>query len=203
MPPANPGAVSLAMADRHRGLHPAGERRRCPERSGSRRRPRRASARSACGKRRRRSRARRRPRRRRARAGSCAGTAAQPLGLTLTGEVPNYVPVTDEMLRNQPAGRLADGAAQLPGLELQPADPDHARQREEPAARVGLGDERWRRRTSRCRSSHNGILYLVHTGNIVQALNGRDGELIWEYRAGPERRRRRCGTWRSTRTSCS
>ncbi len=34
---------------------------------------------------------------------------------------------------------------------------------------------------------HNGILYLVHTGNIVQALNGRDGELIWEYRAGPER----------------
>ena len=38
-------------------------------------------------------------------------------------------------------------------------------------------------------SSHNGILYLVHTGNIIQALNGRDGELIWEYRAGPERRR--------------
>ena len=34
--------------------------------------------------------------------------------------------------------------------------------------------------------AHNGILYLVHTGNIVQALNGRTGELIWEYRAGPD-----------------
>ena len=33
-----------------------------------------------------------------------APAAAQPLGLTVAGEVPNYVPVTDEMLRNPPAG---------------------------------------------------------------------------------------------------
>ena len=63
----------------------------------------------------------------------------QPLGLTLTGEVPNYVPVTDEMLQEPAAGRLADGAAELPGLELQPADPDHARQREGPASSPGSG----------------------------------------------------------------
>ena len=33
--------------------------------------------------------------------------------------------------------------------------------------------------------AHDGTLYLVHTGNIVQALNGETGDLIWEYRAGP------------------
>ena len=32
---------------------------------------------------------------------------------------------------------------------------------------------------------HNGIMYLVNTGNIVQALDGRTGELIWEHRVGP------------------
>ena len=34
--------------------------------------------------------------------------------------------------------------------------------------------------------AHDGTLYLVHTGNIVQALNGETGDLIWEYRAGPD-----------------
>jgi len=29
---------------------------------------------------------------------------------------------------------------------------------------------------------HNGIMYLTHPGNIVQALDAASGELIWEYR---------------------
>ena len=40
------------------------------------------------------------------------------------------------------SGRLADGAPQLSGLEPQPADADHAGQREGSAARVELGHER-------------------------------------------------------------
>ena len=35
---------------------------------------------------------------------------------------------------------------------------------------------------------HNGILYLLNPNNIVQALDARTGELIWEQRAGPEQR---------------
>jgi alcohol dehydrogenase (cytochrome c) len=31
---------------------------------------------------------------------------------------------------------------------------------------------------------HNGIIYLNNTGNILQALDGRSGELIWEQRYG-------------------
>jgi alcohol dehydrogenase (cytochrome c) len=33
---------------------------------------------------------------------------------------------------------------------------------------------------------HNGIIYLSNTSNTVQALDGRNGELIWENRIGPE-----------------
>ena len=29
--------------------------------------------------------------------------------------------------------------------------------------------------------AHDGIIYLINTGNIVQALDGRTGELIWEH----------------------
>ena len=46
------------------------------------------------------------------------------------------------------ARRLADDAAQLPGLEPQPAHRDHDRQRQGPAARVGVGDERRRRESA-------------------------------------------------------
>jgi alcohol dehydrogenase (cytochrome c) len=33
---------------------------------------------------------------------------------------------------------------------------------------------------------HNGTIYLVNTGNIVQALDARTGDLIWENQVGPE-----------------
>ena len=52
---------------------------------------------------------------------------------------------------------------------------------------------------------HNGIVYLVGTGDMIQALNGKTGDLIWESEIGPgeavsmgSMRR----TWRSTTTSC-
>ena len=32
---------------------------------------------------------------------------------------------------------------------------------------------------------HNGIMYLVHPGHIVQALDARTGDLIWENNVGP------------------
>ena len=49
--------------------------------------------------------------------------------------------------------RLADGAPQLSGVELQPAHRDHAQQREGSQAVVGVADERRpAARSSRCRS---------------------------------------------------
>ena len=75
-------------------------------------------------------------------AGQGRGGASANRGVTVHGEVKNYVPVTAEMLQESAGRRLADVPRQLSGLELQPAESDHARQREGSAARVGLGDER-------------------------------------------------------------
>ena len=33
---------------------------------------------------------------------------------------------------------------------------------------------------------HNGVMFLANPGNIVQALDARTGELIWENRVGPD-----------------
>jgi alcohol dehydrogenase (cytochrome c) len=33
---------------------------------------------------------------------------------------------------------------------------------------------------------HDGIIFLANTGNIVQAIDGRTGDLIWENRIGPD-----------------
>ena len=62
-----------------------------------------------------------------------AGTAARGgrdgspnMGVTVPGEVRNYVPVTPEMLRNPPPRRLADFWPQLSATQLQSAESDHA-----------------------------------------------------------------------------
>jgi len=35
---------------------------------------------------------------------------------------------------------------------------------------------------------YNGIVYLINPGNVIQALDGRTGELIWEHWTGPANR---------------
>src|SRR5207247_8462177 len=32
---------------------------------------------------------------------------------------------------------------------------------------------------------HNGVMYLTNTMNVVQALDAKSGELVWEHRVGP------------------
>ena len=71
--------------------------------------------------------------------GDAAPVAPARRGLTVTGEVKNYVPVTDEMLRNPDPGDWLMARAQLSGLELQPADADHARQRRRICSSRGCG----------------------------------------------------------------
>ena len=34
----------------------------------------------------------------------------------------------------------------------------------------------------------NGIVYLINPGNVIQALDGKTGELIWEHWTGPANR---------------
>ena len=117
--------------------------------------------------------------------GRPGGQAPAPRGLTVSGEVKNYTPVTDEMLRrpdpndwlivrgnyqawNHTAlGQITPG--NVAGLRL--------------AWIWSMAEGGWNEPSPLV---HNGIVYLENTGNIVQALDGQSGDLIWEYRAGGE-----------------
>jgi alcohol dehydrogenase (cytochrome c) len=117
---------------------------------------------------------------------AAAAAAPQgPRGVTVTGTVPGYRPVTDAMLRDQPAGDWLMVRRNYEGWSHSPLDAITA---------ANVGDLRlawvWAMNEGGQNQpmplAHNGILYLVHTGNIIQALDGATGDLIWEHRAGPD-----------------
>ena len=126
--------------------------------------------------------------------GPGAGAAAPtpdgaPLGRTVAGEVPGYVPVTDDMLRTPPDGDWLMSRRNYQAWSYSPL----TQITRDNVKRLRLAWV-WNMNESGAGTrgsqpmplAHNGILYLVHTGNVLQALDGRTGDLIWEYRAGPE-----------------
>jgi alcohol dehydrogenase (cytochrome c) len=105
-----------------------------------------------------------------------------PRGLVVAGEVKNYTPVTDAMLRNpDPSDWLmirhdyhANNYSPLNQITTQNVKDLQLQWvwamnegTNQPAPLV-----------------HNGILYINNPGNIVQALDARKGDLIWENRIG-------------------
>jgi alcohol dehydrogenase (cytochrome c) len=110
---------------------------------------------------------------------------AGPRGLTVTGEVKNYVPVTDEMLlhpdpndwlmirRNYQASSYSPLAQittkNVQGLQL--------------VWSWAMNDGGAAETTP---IVHNGTIFLSNTSNTVQALDARTGDLIWENHLGPE-----------------
>jgi alcohol dehydrogenase (cytochrome c) len=109
--------------------------------------------------------------------------AAPAKGITRAGEVKNYVPVTDAMLKNPPAAdwlMIRGGQAAHNFSTLNQITTDNVKSLQlvwswtmnnggtnQPAPIV-----------------HNGVMYLNNTGNILQALDARTGDLIWENNYG-------------------
>jgi alcohol dehydrogenase (cytochrome c) len=104
---------------------------------------------------------------------------AAPVGITIAGEVPNFVPVTDAMLLKQDPGdwlmirRDYHATDYSPLTQITPANvkdlqlvymhPMHEGGTNQPAPIV-----------------HNGIIYLGNTGGYLQAIDGATGKTIWE-----------------------
>ncbi len=115
--------------------------------------------------------------------GAAPQQAGGQRGLTVTGTVKNFTPVTDAMLRNpdpgdwlmirrnyqawsySPLNQIT--TANVKGLQLQWV--------------WAMNEGSWNEPTP---IVHNGIMYLANTGNTVQALDAKTGELIWENRVG-------------------
>jgi len=98
--------------------------------------------------------------------------------------VKNYVPVTDDMLRNQDPGdwlmarRNYQGWSHSPLTQITPANARDLQLVWSWGMSEGQGNEP-------SPLVHNGVLYLVNIQNIVQAIDARTGDLIWENHVGP------------------
>ena len=109
---------------------------------------------------------------------------APPRGLTITGEVKDFRPVTDEMLRNPPPGdwlmmrRNYQAWSHSPLSEITTANVKDLR-----LAWVWAMNETGANQPTPL--VHDGIMYLANTMNVVQALDAATGDLIWENHVGP------------------
>ena len=112
------------------------------------------------------------------------GAAAPPaVGLTVQGEVKNFTRITDEMLKNPPPGdwlvlRRDHYASNFSPLTQITRDNAQDLQ----LAWVWPMNEGGTQQPSPL--AHNGTIFLNNTGGIIQALDGKTGNLIWEHRLG-------------------
>ena len=120
------------------------------------------------------------------RAASDPGRFSLPtkFGLTLKGDIQNYVPVTDEMLRNPPDGDWLMFRRNYAGWSYSPLKEINT----DNVAKLTL---KWMWSMPENGTMeitpmvHNGIIYVWGTGNTIQALDAKTGNLLWENRIGP------------------
>ena len=108
-----------------------------------------------------------------------------PRGITVAGEVKNYVPVTDAMLRNQDPGDWLMLRRDYKATYYSPLNQITAQ---------NVNDLRlvwsWAMQEGASNGNqpapivHNGVLYVNNAGMVLQALDAKTGELIWENRYG-------------------
>jgi len=109
-----------------------------------------------------------------------------PQGITVAGTVENFVPVTDAMLINPDPGDWPMMRRNYQAWSYSPLDQVNT----ENVSDLQL-EWVWNMHEGGSEPApiaYNGIIYLINTGNVVQALDGKSGELIWEHWTGPANR---------------
>jgi alcohol dehydrogenase (cytochrome c) len=118
-------------------------------------------------------------------AARAARASGPPAGITVSGEVKDYVPVTDEMLHRPDPNdwlMIRGNYQAWNHSSLTQVTKDNVRD-----LRLAWV---WSMHDGSAANEpsplvHNGIIYLPNIDNIVQALDARTGELIWETRVRP------------------
>ena len=106
-------------------------------------------------------------------------------GLTVSGTVKDYVPVTDEMLVHPSDAEWLMYRRNYAGWSYSPLNQINSRN-------VAALQLKWAWAMNEGGASevtpivHAGVIFLSNTSNTVQALDARTGELIWENRIGPQ-----------------
>jgi alcohol dehydrogenase (cytochrome c) len=107
---------------------------------------------------------------------------AAPRGLTIAGEAKAFTPVTEAMLRNPDPNDWLMIRRDYKANNFSPLNQITA---------ANVNDLRlvwtWAMNNGTNQAApivHNGVMFINNPGNIVQALDARTGELIWENRIG-------------------
>lgn len=115
-------------------------------------------------------------------------TLPSKFGLTLEGNIQNYQPVTEAMMVSPPDGdwlmfrRNYQGWSYSPLSQINTDNVDKLQLK----WMWSLPENGTMEITPLV---HSGVLFIWGTGNTVQALNAKTGELLWENRLGPAPRR--------------
>ena len=113
-----------------------------------------------------------------------ARAAGAPAGMVLEGDVQNYVPVTDDMLLHpDPSDWLMVRGNYQAWNHSALTQITRNNVRDLRLAWVWAMNEGGANEPTPL--VHNGFIYLANPDNIVQALDGRTGDLIWENRVRP------------------
>ncbi len=105
-------------------------------------------------------------------------------GLNLKGAIAGYRPVTDAMLRDPPPGDWLMFRRNYQGWSYSPLTQINA-------GNVSQLQLKWMWSMPENGTMedtpivHDGIMYMWGVGNVIQALDARNGELLWENRLGP------------------
>jgi alcohol dehydrogenase (cytochrome c) len=108
-----------------------------------------------------------------------------PRGITVAGEVKNYVPVTDAMLRSPDPGDWLMIRRDYKATYYSPLNQITAQNVKDLhlvwswAMQEGASNG-----NQPAPIVHNGVLYINNAGMVLQALDAKSGELIWENRYG-------------------
>jgi alcohol dehydrogenase (cytochrome c) len=111
------------------------------------------------------------------------GPPAAPAGITIAGEVKNYVPVTDAMLRNPDPGDWLVIRRDYRASNYSPLN-QITRENVKNLHLVWSWAMSEGGTNQPAPLVHNGVIYLNNPGNIIQALDGKTGDVIWENRYG-------------------
>lgn len=113
--------------------------------------------------------------------GAPGSPAPQPTGLLVKGTVENFVPLTDQTLRNPAPGDWPMIRRDYSASSFSPLD-------DITAANVGQLQLAWiwpmrdGGTNQPAPLAYRGTIFLNNTDGVVQALDGGDGSLIWEHR---------------------
>ena len=111
----------------------------------------------------------------------------EPAGLRIEGTVPNFRPVTEAELRSPPPGDWLMIRGNYAAWSHSPLN-EITRSNVQDlklAWTWAMNEGGWNAPSP---VVHNGIIYIANYGNVVQALHGGTGDLIWEHEIGVETR---------------